>query len=132
MTHEKLIDLFTDTYTVIKKESERNNNIMVSNNSEGIETIEFELEDNNITLNKGFDFLSITCNEDIVFNIPILEEPHKIIKVEEKWEKLLDKINDFNLGLKDSLNIKSYLTEKKSSEKINNSIKIGKSKYKTS
>lgn len=132
MTHEKLIDLFTDTYTVIKKESERNNNIMVSNNSEGIETIEFELEDNNITLNKGFDFLSITCNEDIVFNIPILEEPQKLIKVEEKWEKLLDKINDFNLGLKDSLNIKSYLTEKNSSQKLDNSIKIGKSKYKTS
>ena len=124
MTHDKLIDLFADTYTLVKKDAINNNKINIKEVN-GIEIFEFKFEDNKITLKKGMDSLSIVCNEDLIFDIPVLEEPQKNIEIDSKDLEFLKRLNDFNVELKNSLNIKSYLTDK---DTLSQSITFNKNK----
>lgn len=125
MTHNELSDLFADTYTVIKKDAIKNDKINITTVG-SVEVIEFEFENNHITLNREVENLSIYCNNDIIFNIPILEEPNKTIEISQKSLEFLKRLNNFNFSLKSSLNIKSYLTDKST---LDNAITINKRKF---
>tara|TARA_Y100000588_G_scaffold41528_1_gene39638 strand:- start:20829 stop:21215 length:387 start_codon:yes stop_codon:yes gene_type:complete len=124
MTHEELSDLFADTYTVMKKDAMINNKVNIKE-MDGIEIIEFEFENNNVTLNRGIESLSVACNEDIIFDIPILDEPQKSVEIDGKGLEFLKRLNELNLELKNSLNIKSYLTDK---DTLNKAITVNKRK----
>lgn len=124
MTHEELSDLFADTYTVMKKDAMINNKVNIKE-MDGIEIIEFEFENNNVTLNRGIESLSVACNEDIIFDIPILDEPQKSVEIDDKGLEFLKRLNELNLELKNSLNIKSYLTDK---DTLNKAITVNKRK----
>ena len=124
MTHEELSDLFADTYTVMKKDAMINNKVNIKE-MDGIEIIEFEFENNNVTLNRGIERLSVACNEDIIFDIPILDEPQKSVEIDDKGLEFLKRLNELNLELKNSLNIKSYLTDK---DTLNKAITVNKRK----
>lgn len=124
MTHDELSDLFADTYTVMKKDAIKNNKVSIKE-MDGVEIIDFEFENNNVTLNRGMESLSIACNEDIIFDIPILDEPQKSVEIDGKGLEFLKRLHDFNLELKNSLNIKSYLTDK---DTLNKAITVNKRK----
>lgn len=128
MTHTQLSDLFADTYTFVKQEFLTNpNSISIFSNDIENEQITFSIDDKNVVLSKKLNEISIDFDNYNIFTIPILDEPQKTIKLEEKGVEFLKRIADFNSDLKISLNIKSYLTDDKM---LNSAIRLNKNKLK--
>tara|TARA_B100000073_G_scaffold348318_1_gene366361 strand:+ start:9433 stop:9822 length:390 start_codon:yes stop_codon:yes gene_type:complete len=128
MTHTQLSDLFADTYTFVKQEFLINpNSISIFSNDIENEQITFSIDDKNVVLSKKSNEISIDFDNYNIFTIPILDEPQKTIKLEEKGVEFLKKIANFNSDLKISLNIKSYLTDDKM---LSSAIRLNKNKLK--
>jgi hypothetical protein len=111
--HSELSDFFVETFTLAKLK--KDNNYVSYNQSLEEEVIKINLENKEIKLlknNDKFKLINSSNNEDIVFNIPILEDPNKEFNINISNINIISLLEKFNQSSQSSLNIKEWFSDR--------------------
>ena len=123
MKHVELSDLFVETFTYAKQlYVQKNVDFIQYLTVDNDEKLILNQNDLNLVLTKSNDNLSLFKEKELVFSVPILENPNKDYVIENSHIQLISKIKEMNTDNRNLLGIKN--SSSLDQEIIKNAVKV--------